>query len=1103
MARRVVTVMLATALTAGVLSWFGQVIPPDLPAVETASPAAIPDALRGGLGRLPVSFTANQGRWDARASWVAEGREATAYFLDGGIRWALSPAGEGDGWALDQMLLGARPARPVASVPARGVMSYLGGDTSHAALPTATELTLEQAWPGVDVAWAGTGGQIEARYHIAPGADPGQIRVAWRGAQGLATTADGGLSVATPVRTFEESPPKAFQDVDGRRVPVEVSYAVDGDSYVFRLGSYDPARPLVIDPVVLLYSSFLGGNASDIGRGIAVDAAGNAYVVGDTFSAAPTFPETPGAFQPASGGSFDVFVAKINPSASALVYATFLGGASSEVAGGIAVDGAGNAYVAGTTSSTAATFPETPGAFQTVASGGADAFVAKLNPTGSALVYATYLGGAGSDFGDAIALDAAGNAYVAGSTGSTAATFPETAGAFQPENAGGLADGFVAKVNPTGSALVYASFLGGDSFDLARAIAVDGTGSAYLTGETSSTAATFPETAGVFQPANGLGAQDAFVAKVNPSGSALVYASFLGGDNIEEARGIAVDGAGNAYIAGGTFSTAATFPETPGVFQPNRALAFDAFVAKVNPTGSALVYASFLGGDGPEVAYAIAVDAAGHAYLTGSTLSSAATFPETAGALQPENAGSGDAFVAKVNPAGSGLVYATFLGGAANETGRGIAVDVTGNAYVTGDTGSPAASFPETPGVFQAQNGSGTEDAFVAKIGERASPTLSTTASPGGTVGSTTVTDTATLTGGLSPTGTVTFRLFSDATCMAQVFTSTNPVTNGQATSGSFAPTAAGTYRWTAAYSGDARNNPVVSTCGAPNESVTITKATPTLSTQASPGGILGTALRDVATVSGGFSPTGTVTFRLFSDSGCNAQVFTSTNALTGPTATSGWFTPAAAGTYWWRAQYGGDVNNNPVAAPCLAPNESAVIGPFQAPATTRTITGDFIGPLAVNAGESVLITAARVIGPLTVNPGGALTVVNSQISRGISANAPGYLSICGTQVSGPSPGPALVVSSAPVPIRIGDPAAGCAGNRFAGTVTLTSNSGLTFGANITSGNVTVNENGPGNIVVKANNVFQALACAGNAPAPTNAGQVNTAASKTGQCAAL
>lgn len=281
-----------------------------------------------------------------------------------------------------------------------------------------------------------------------------------------------------------------------------------------------------------------------------------------------------------------------------------------------------------------------------------------------------------------------------------------------------------------------------------------------------------------------------------------------------------------------------------------------------------------------------------------------------------------------------------------------------------------------------------------------------------------------------------------------------------------------------------------------------VTRASPTITTQASPGGLLGAPVRDVATLSGTTTPTGTVTFRLFSDATCTTQVFTSTKPIGGTTATSDWFTPGAAGTYRWTAVYSGDAANNPATSPCNAPNESVTIAPFQAPPCTRTLTGDVVGPITVRSGESVCITAARVVGPVTVNPGGALTVADSQISGGVVATSPSFFSLCGSQVSGPSPATALSVTDAGVPIRIGDLATGCAGNRFAGTVAVNGNFAVTFGSNIVSHNTVINDNGPGNTVIKANTFFSTLSCSGNNPPPTNAGQPNTG-TKTGQCGAL
>lgn len=278
---------------------------------------------------------------------------------------------------------------------------------------------------------------------------------------------------------------------------------------------------------------------------------------------------------------------------------------------------------------------------------------------------------------------------------------------------------------------------------------------------------------------------------------------------------------------------------------------------------------------------------------------------------------------------------------------------------------------------------------------------------------------------------------------------------------------------------------------------------TPTISTQASPGGMQGTPVHDSATVTGGVSPGGNVTFRLYSDAQCTTEVFTSTNDLVSGSSTSSSFTPTAAGTYYWTAVYNGDANNYPATSPCNAPNESVVIGAFQAPAPTVTLTSDVLGPVTVRAGESVLITGARVVGPVAVEPGGALTIVNSRISGRITAMSPSFFSACGSEVAGASTVTALSVTNATVPIRVGDPSTGCAGNRFAGRVNVSSSLAVTFGANTLSLDATLDNNGPGKTIVKANTVYGTLGCSGNNPPPTDDGQPNTAGAKSGQCVSL
>jgi hypothetical protein len=531
----------------------------------------------------------------------------------------------------------------------------------------------------------------------------------------------------------------------------------------------------------LAYSTFLGGSFISDGAGIAADASGAAYVTGRT--SASNFPTTPGAFDTTFNGAIDAFVTKLNASGSGLAYSTFLGGGPSDDGAGIAVDATGAAHVVGSTASSS--FPTTPGAYDTTFNGsggvGGDAFVTKLNAAGSGLAYSTFLGGTSDEFGYGIALDAGGVACVTGTT--SGSSFPTTAGAFDRTFNGGASDAFVAKLSAPGSGLVYSTYLGGFGDDRGFGIAADATGAAYITGTTRGM--TFPTTPGAFDTTfNGgePGGSDAFVTKVDVSGSTLAYSTFIGGafsnGGTAEGLAVAVDASGAAYVSGETISP--NFPTTPGAFDTshNSVSGFDAFVTKLNAEGTGLVYSTFLGGVGHESGTAIAVDATGAAYISGSTGSTAfpttpgafdtsfngfsansfvtklnaagsglvystflgagngaaivvdATgaayvvglagpdFPTTPGAFDTTFNGHSDAFVTKLNAAGSGLVYSTFLGGGSPDDGAGIAVDASGAAYVAGSTGSP--DFPTTSGAFDTTfNGNGTEfagDVFVAKL---------------------------------------------------------------------------------------------------------------------------------------------------------------------------------------------------------------------------------------------------------------------------------------------------------------------------------------------------------------------------------------------------
>ena len=443
--------------------------------------------------------------------------------------------------------------------------------------------------------------------------------------------------------------------------------------------SLDPP-PHVLCPGIST-GTFLGGSREDWAVGIAVDSLGFRYTTGFTYSA--DFLVTPEAYDASFGGTTpddaDGFVAKFNPD-GALVYSTFLGGSSWDEGWSIAMDISGNAYVMGNTISS--DFPTTNTAAFPHYAGSSDVFVTKLD-RGGQVVYSTFLGGWGEDGGWDIAVDAAGSAYVTGYTLSR--DFPATSRKYA--KAGEPWQAFVTKLNPEGSAIVYSTLIGGSGAETAEGIAVDSEGNVFLTGATSSP--DFPITKEGVE--FGGGSHDDFVLKLDPSGEMLVFSTFLGGSDYEDANGIALDGQGNVYIAG--FTRSWDFPTTNGAFDRVLDGVADAYVVKLNETGD-FAYSTLLGGEQYDDTWAIAVDEAGHAYVTGETYSDG--FPTTKGALDATHNSDRDAYIVKLDPSGTGLVYSSFLGGAveqpdseAGDLGTSVAIDATGNATVVGGTSAP------------------------------------------------------------------------------------------------------------------------------------------------------------------------------------------------------------------------------------------------------------------------------------------------------------------------------------------------------------------------------------------------------------------------------
>jgi len=631
-------------------------------------------------GKLPLSFERNDGQTDAQVKFLARGNGYTLFLTPSENVLALRKSRKAAVDVLRIRMIGANPAPRVEGTGELAGKSnyFIGNDPKkwRTEVPNYAEVELKNVYSGIDLIYHGSAqGKLEYDFRLAPGADPNAIRLSFEGENNLALDQRGDLIVSIGGQKLVEHAPLIYQETsDGGRQTVAGGWRLrSAHEASFRVASYDRDKPLVIDPS-LVYSTYLGGSGvhgfdGDGGGGIAVDSMGFAYVTGFTYSS--NFPTTAGSFQTSNNGAAD---------------------------GGDAPN----------------------------------AFVTKLNATGTELVYSTYLGGSGvgesGDGGNGIAVDSMGFAYVAGVTNSS--NFPTTSGAFQTTNKATTiqtSNAFVTKLNADGTALVYSTYLGGSGIsfesdlttfrygDVGNGIAVDSLGFAYVVGQTSS--ANFPTTSGAFQTKNNAATtpptfeeSNAFVTKLKTDGSGLVYSTYLGGKATDGGLGIAVDSMGFAYATG--VAASSNFPTTTGAFQTTNggvaAGGTNAFVTKLKTDGSGLSYSTFLGGSVADSGNGIAIDSNDFAYVAGGTTSS--NFPTTTGAFQTAiGTTDGNGFVTKLNAGGTALVYSTYLGGHGDFEGfggdscLGIAVDSSGFAYVTGGTASN--NFPTTTDAFQPDSG--------------------------------------------------------------------------------------------------------------------------------------------------------------------------------------------------------------------------------------------------------------------------------------------------------------------------------------------------------------------------------------------------------------
>jgi archaellum component FlaF (FlaF/FlaG flagellin family) len=700
-------------------------------------------------GKLPLTFEANHGQTDPQVKFLSRGSGYSVFLTNGAMVLSLhqldGAAGPKavagslkrvKGPTLQFKLIGAsQNPKVIGEDQQPGKVNYfIGNDPAkwHTNVPTYAKVRYKNLYPGIDLLYYGNHRQLEYDFALSPGADPSRIQFEIKGASQVSLDSGANLVLKTSAGDLRFKSPTVYQEANGQRVPVEGAYVLTDANHIgFKLARYDTRRPLVIDPV-LVYSTYLGGSGNDQPSGIAVDSTGSVYVAGYTDST--DFPlATLGSLPPGT----HAFVAKMDATGSNLVYADYLGGSGQDFGYALVLDSANDVYVTGST--TSSDFPVvTP--YQASLPGPYSGFLTKISSDGSSLSYSTYLGGDTWDQPSSVAIDSSNEVYVAGVT--TSQNFP-VANAFQSTvlpNEGGLygSYGFLTKFTASGSALVYSTYLGGNSnviqdcgfpcwpspSSVIAGVAVDANGSAYVAGTTNTY--NFPVTSGAYLTSDTT-LQDTpigFVSKFATSGS-LDYSTYLYGSNGNqtEISAIAADGAGSAYVTGATFSDG-TFPITStSICDPSIdgfACGY-AFVTKFDTTASTLLYSTFLGPNNNARPQAIALDASNNAYILAASSSDIGF-----GLINPiqKYSDQGELLIVEIDPAASMELFSTYLGASGDESPWGLAVDSTGALYVAGSTDS--RDFPVTQNAFQNLLG-GNTDAFVAKIGPASAPSVALT----------------------------------------------------------------------------------------------------------------------------------------------------------------------------------------------------------------------------------------------------------------------------------------------------------------------------------------------------------------------------------------
>ncbi len=676
------------------------------------------------LKKLKVPFIANNGQIAEEVAYYAQTAGGTMFVTKKGeVVYSLPRVEKRDGTgkerkqsskrkrediaggvALKEELVGARIKGIEGESEGRARVSYFSGNDRSkwkSGIATYEMVSLGTIYDGIELKLKAHGSNIEKLFYVKPGADAFKIKVKLEGARTLKVNSSGELEAETELGIVKFTKPLAYQEKEYRagakrqREYIEVAYEVKGNEYGFKVGEHDKNRELVIDP--LLASTFLGGGNSDEGRAVAIDPSGDIYVTGMTQS--PDYPATTGAYNTTRPGGDVVFVSKLDNNSDSLLASTFLGPGQVNT---ISIGSYGNVYITGITQSK--DYPATTGAYQTSVKGGYDIFVSKLDSNLSTLLASTFLGGSGNEGdvsgsyhsyrGAGMTIDSTGIVHVTGTTSST--DYPAAVGAYKTSNSG-YTDVFVSKLSGDLSALLASTYLGFDGWNNGNAIAVGPSGNIYVTGSTT--------------PPCPTQSPSAFVVELNNDLSAAPAAKIFGGYDFEQGLAIAIDVTGNVYVAGYTMSS--NFPTTTGAYKNScYSAGTEVFVTKWDSDLNGLLSSTCIGGDMyVRDRLSMVLDSSDHVYIAGTV--EATDYPTTDGAYQTIYDGKEHAFVSKLDRDLSFLLASTFLGGNDYELGNAIALDASGNAYVTGFTTS--TDFPVSSSAYDASL-NGYVDAYVSKL---------------------------------------------------------------------------------------------------------------------------------------------------------------------------------------------------------------------------------------------------------------------------------------------------------------------------------------------------------------------------------------------------